>query len=516
MAELFVVNGTCGGTVYALPDVPTVLGRSPECHLQISDGWVSSMHALFERRGEELWVVDLDSRNGTFVNEERVHESPVEPGARLRFGRTLAELRAESQASEPSGVLSGQRTVVRYIADLSSDTSGRRAPAAGERQERAGRDTLRGPDEAMGTARRHIGVLNELARALASASSPEESLRQILVVLSAALAAHRSSALLIGEDGEPAPVLSEPADAPARPDATVVQATLRSRAGILVLDPHGADLPARGAGAGIRSSICAPIWADNRILGVLVLERLRGEPFTAEDLDVATLVGFHAALAVERARRGAAPSPAGELRARLLRHLPPDAAGPLLEGEDGQRALEPVVREDATVLAAALEGVDALATARPPAEVGERVVAVQAALAAIAWAENGTVEARLDGGLLAVLGAPVSRPDGGARALRCARSMLERAAELEATREPPRLRLRIGLEIGRVLQGDFGPPGRPELRALGDAVEGALRLVAEAAPGEALAGPGVARRSRRSDDEPLEPRANGRGALRVV
>lgn len=96
MAQLVVLNGACAGTVFVLPDVPTVVGRSPESHLQISDPWISGMHAMFDRRADGVWVVDLDSRNGTFLGEERVTESPVTDGAVVRFGRTdvRVELRA--------------------------------------------------------------------------------------------------------------------------------------------------------------------------------------------------------------------------------------------------------------------------------------------------------------------------------------------------------------------------------------------------------------------------------------
>jgi class 3 adenylate cyclase len=97
VAELFVVDGVCGGTAFFVPGVPAVLGRSPECHLQVADPWISSMHALFERRGEELWIVDLDSRNGTFVDDERVREVAIVAGSRLRFGKTSAELRVHAE-----------------------------------------------------------------------------------------------------------------------------------------------------------------------------------------------------------------------------------------------------------------------------------------------------------------------------------------------------------------------------------------------------------------------------------
>jgi len=87
------VNGICGGTVFFLPDVPTVLGRSAECQIQIADPWVSSMHALFERRGEALWLVDLDSRNGTWVNGARVDRpTRLQAGDTLQLGDTVLQL----------------------------------------------------------------------------------------------------------------------------------------------------------------------------------------------------------------------------------------------------------------------------------------------------------------------------------------------------------------------------------------------------------------------------------------
>lgn len=97
MAEIVVLNGVRAGAVFELPDVPTVIGRSPEAHFQLDDPWISSMHAMFERRGSELWVVDLESRNGTFVGDTRVQEAALAQGAVLRFGRT--EVRLERRAS---------------------------------------------------------------------------------------------------------------------------------------------------------------------------------------------------------------------------------------------------------------------------------------------------------------------------------------------------------------------------------------------------------------------------------
>ncbi len=102
--ELVVLNGVAAGTVFVLGDVPAVVGRSPEAHLQIGDPWISSMHAMFERRDDGIWVVDLESRNGTFLGDDRVGEALVPDGAVVRLGRTEVRFTAAARAGEGAHV----------------------------------------------------------------------------------------------------------------------------------------------------------------------------------------------------------------------------------------------------------------------------------------------------------------------------------------------------------------------------------------------------------------------------
>ena len=102
LPDLVILSGSRAGAVFTLPDVPTVIGRSPEAHLQIEDPWISSMHAMFERRGDAVWVVDLESRNGTFVGDERITEARLAIGMVLRFGRTEVRVAEGVRAPEPA------------------------------------------------------------------------------------------------------------------------------------------------------------------------------------------------------------------------------------------------------------------------------------------------------------------------------------------------------------------------------------------------------------------------------
>jgi hypothetical protein len=67
------------------------------------DGTVSRLHAVMERIGEAGWVVrDLSSRNGTFVNGERIwRERPVSSGDEIRVGSTSILFRSDEPSSEP-------------------------------------------------------------------------------------------------------------------------------------------------------------------------------------------------------------------------------------------------------------------------------------------------------------------------------------------------------------------------------------------------------------------------------
>ena len=64
----------------------TTVGRDPGAGLTLDDESVSRMHARLDRDGGSLFVTDLKSRNGTFVNAEPVLRAPLHPGDALRFG----------------------------------------------------------------------------------------------------------------------------------------------------------------------------------------------------------------------------------------------------------------------------------------------------------------------------------------------------------------------------------------------------------------------------------------------
>lgn len=74
----------------------TVLGRSKECDVQLSDPNVSRRHAELRREGAAYWIVDLDSTNGLEVNGRRLKRAKLEDGDRVTLGATEVVFRRES------------------------------------------------------------------------------------------------------------------------------------------------------------------------------------------------------------------------------------------------------------------------------------------------------------------------------------------------------------------------------------------------------------------------------------
>lgn len=72
----------------------TTIGRSGDCGVSLGhDTTVSSVHARFFRQNGKLFVEDLGSTNGTFVNRRQTKKAvPVKKGDRVQVGQTVLEL----------------------------------------------------------------------------------------------------------------------------------------------------------------------------------------------------------------------------------------------------------------------------------------------------------------------------------------------------------------------------------------------------------------------------------------
>jgi|SRR5476651_1404622 len=100
MAKLVILNQGLPGRACELHTDRTTIGRVEDNTFQIADPSVSSHHCEVHLRGSEIFIRDLNSTNGTFINDAKVTESVLKPGQTLKLGQI--ELKLEAEGAVPS------------------------------------------------------------------------------------------------------------------------------------------------------------------------------------------------------------------------------------------------------------------------------------------------------------------------------------------------------------------------------------------------------------------------------
>ena len=84
---LVVERGPRSGMTFVLNQGNTTVGRHPESDIFLNDVTVSRHHCRFRLSENALSVEDSGSTNGTYVNDTRVDQSPLEAGDEVLVGR---------------------------------------------------------------------------------------------------------------------------------------------------------------------------------------------------------------------------------------------------------------------------------------------------------------------------------------------------------------------------------------------------------------------------------------------
>jgi predicted component of type VI protein secretion system len=94
------------GTAFVPRGMTMSIGRNADCDVSIDDETLSRRHAVVHIAWNGVVVEDLGSRNGTFVNDERVHgRAPIKPGDTLVLGKVRFAVEAaplDATAPQPA------------------------------------------------------------------------------------------------------------------------------------------------------------------------------------------------------------------------------------------------------------------------------------------------------------------------------------------------------------------------------------------------------------------------------
>src|SRR5947209_3980267 len=82
---------------------PTVIGRAPDCDVAVHDILLSRKHCLLEQSGDGWAIIDLDSKNGTFVNGSKVDVQALRDGDVVEIGKLEVSYHSGTLIPRPDG-----------------------------------------------------------------------------------------------------------------------------------------------------------------------------------------------------------------------------------------------------------------------------------------------------------------------------------------------------------------------------------------------------------------------------
>jgi putative nucleotidyltransferase with HDIG domain len=284
-------------------------GRMPQCELQLDDAAVSRRHCTIACTDEGLRVSDLDSANGTFINEQPVREAMAGAGDRIRLGATIIDVR------DAARILSGAKARAAVLNDstgISPVIERRIEPSTLEwltTSHRADDTQL----ELLRRAQRHLAMLHRVSDALSKARTMEQLSESTLQAILDVLPADRTAVVLRPEDPanrQPevaaARTRTESSDEPFTVSRTLVSDVIGKGLSVFA---HDASSDARFSagesviGQHVRSVMCVPLRTADQILGALYVDSLSGAGrFSEADLELLAAIGNQAGVALHRVR----------------------------------------------------------------------------------------------------------------------------------------------------------------------------------------------------------------------
>jgi adenylate cyclase len=527
---LFTLWFSDGGSrgAHPLRDGETLVGRAPSCDLVINAPTLSRRHARIRVTGNRVFLRDAGSTHGC-----RLHGAPLSGEQEILAGDvfylgqlqvTLAKDLEEGEVlSDAHQVIDEAATLVRRVdeprapvmraiepaptpgtqASAVATSSGLPvpAPASPDRQPAAPRDRRDGRSADQNHEAQPVGyerflrLLTEISRTLVTVQPLEQVLTRVVDLMFDAVPAERAFLLLRDSMDQPLTARVTRRRDGTVPETfslsrTIINRVMRERVAMLAKDAmYDPRLDASGSiqAMSIRSFMCAPLWNQNDVIGVLYCDNPRSQKFTPDDLEVFASLCNYAAVAIEQARVSQLLVEETKRRERLQRYHSPGVINRILHAEGASDGRFSTQERDLTVMFCDIVGFTAMCERMPPLSVGEILNDFFARMAEVIFEFEGTLDKFIGDAILAVFGAPLEQPDHARRAVGAALGMRAELARANAEHPDRTLRMRIAINSGQALTGDIGSPKRREFTVLGDVVNTAARLEASIAePGQII------------------------------
>lgn len=289
--RLAAITGKLKDTVIAMAEGPVLIGRQTGANLRIRNAAVSRRHAIIEKDGDKYIIADLDSRNGTFVNDMPVKRCELHHGDRVQIGESQFFFLIDD-TEDPS-----QTSEIRFD----------EAPLLGSP---AVRMTY---SEALFVMARDLSALLKISTTINAIRDLDKLQKALLELLFEVVPARRGAILLTNNQADASDEFSsvfavdriEGAGHRVNVSRTIVRRVINDGASILINeDDSNPELKTESLiAARSRSVLCVPLIMHERKLGVIYLDSDDPQArFDENHLQMVTAVAAISAVAMHNAR----------------------------------------------------------------------------------------------------------------------------------------------------------------------------------------------------------------------
>lgn len=507
---------------HLLTDEEVTIGRGDNNVLVFFDPKVSRNHAKIEKKGKNYFVTDLDSFNGTRINQELIKSVELKHGDEIRIGK--ASLVFQSQKGELSSreekqsfakddeykewqhqtiAISSQDCInidsqTLLITRAAKQKKDRSIPILSRKEKPQEKDQV----EIFRLERMNkvLFVLYEISRHMNIIHDFNELLQKIMDLIFMVIDADCGFLILIDEEseGDFIPVVVKIKDdrmkGKIRASRTLCKKVIEDRVALLT---SNAMADSRFSATEslvkqkIRSAMCVPLWQKEKIIGAIQLDSSRlSNQFTQEDLELLKAIGCQMSMVLEQANLNKKIREEEKLRGRLERYHSPQVVDMILKSAEGSKDdLLEAKDVSVTILFTDIVGFTRLSERLNPLDVNMLLNQYFSRMTDVIFEYEGTLDKYVGDRIMAVFGAPLEKDDDAERAIRAALKMRKELAVMMENESPDkRFDVRLGMNTGHVVAGNIGSSKRMDYTVIGDSVNIASRLESSAKPNQILIG----------------------------
>ncbi len=301
-AKLTVVRGKLAGQTFAVNyDETVVVGRDEGCNIQILDNGVSRRHFKIEGRGRSFLLMDLQSSNGTYVNDVQVSSMILRQDDRINVGEAEFVFKADVESGRPMPAMG-----VNITDDLQEPQIRRRFEESEVGKAPEGPNAKYSEVELQGL----LATIYKVGNIINSEIDSERIFDTIMDAVLSVIPADRGF-LILYDSGtdiiEPIVVRGCGDDGiDLNLSRTILTEAVKKGMSIISMDAMKDTRFKAGASIimnRIKSAICVPLESKKEILGAIYLDSLSAiGAFSEFHLELLSAIGKQAGIAIERAK----------------------------------------------------------------------------------------------------------------------------------------------------------------------------------------------------------------------